>query len=618
MDGIHDWANLLVRWFHVIAGIAWIGSSFYFVWLDSSLEPAGKDDADDVEGHLWMVHSGGFYRVEKKKLVPSTMPETLHWFKWEAGLTFLSGFTLLIVVYYLSGGVLLVDSSVSDISVAMARTLGIATLVLGWAVYDFLWVSPLATKGRFANILSCIGLGCVAYVLSQFLSGRAAYMHVGAMMGTIMVANVWMRILPAQRALIAATTEGGSPDPKLAKRAKQRSMHNNYMTLPVVFVMISNHYYGTYGHEWNWLVLILIMIAGAGAQHLRNQSEHGQKWSRAVIVTVAVALCSLFVLTGNYGPEDDEEETTSVSATQTETKTPANKAIGPKPANKSSDKAVAKSEEVNTNPAPSENEEQKTEAEKVQEAQANTEEKSKAAKEQVAKDDKAGSESDSSAPTESVTTQSNSSIDGVVTFKGTVPKPKRVKLMPGCASKPGAKVSISPIKTNKSNRLAEVFVYIKKGAEKLPKTAVPKDPVVIDQKGCVYKPHVIGVRAKQFIQLMNSDPTLHNVRALTPKNKTKFNLAMPSQDMVIKKKFKKPGIMYRLKCDVHPWMSAFVGVVNHSYFGVTNTDGYFNFGELPPGEYTIEAWHETLGTLNKAITVSAKSAQTIEFEFTQE
>jgi|GEM_PF-446992 len=568
MDGIQDWANLLLRWFHVIAGIAWIGSSFYFVWLDSNLEAPTKTDADDAEGHLWMVHSGGFYRVEKKKLVPSTMPETLHWFKWEAGLTFLSGFTLLIVVYYLSGGVLLVDSSVSNISVNIARGLGIATLIVGWTVYDSLWISPLSSNLRITNIISCIGLGFVAYGLSQFLSGRAAYMHVGAMMGTCMVANVWMRILPAQRALIAATTEGGTPDPKLAKRAKQRSMHNNYMTLPVVFVMISNHYYGTYGHELNWLVLILIMVAGAGAQHLRNQSEHGQKWSRAVIVTVGVALCTLVVMTGNYGQDNDESEETATAVTEEPKKKPKQKDTA---TNLEKQAAVADSATSTT----------------TKQATANN---------------KTGS----------------GSIEGTVTFAGTPPKPQQVKLMPGCAAKPGAKVTVTPVKINKASRLADVFVYIKEGTEKLPKENIPKKPVIIDQMGCVYKPHVVGVRAKQPVHLVNSDPTLHNVRALSPKNKTSFNLAMPTQGMLIKKKFKKTGVMHRLKCDVHPWMSAFVGVMNHSYFRVTDAEGSFTLDNLPEGEYTIEAWHETLGTQRKTINLRPGSKEYLAFEFAQE
>ncbi|MEE2901434.1 MAG: urate hydroxylase PuuD [Myxococcota bacterium] len=567
MDGIQDWANLLLRWFHVIAGIAWIGSSFYFVWLDSNLEAPTKSDAADAEGHLWMVHSGGFYRVEKKKLVPSTMPETLHWFKWEAGLTFLSGFTLLIVVYYLSGGVLLVDSSVSDISVNMARALGIGTLVIGWAVYDTLWVSPLSSNLRITNIISCIGLGFVAYGLSQVLSGRAAYMHVGAMMGTCMVANVWMRILPAQRALIAATTEGGTPDPKLAKRAKQRSMHNNYMTLPVVFVMISNHYYGTYGHELNWLVLILIMVAGAGAQHLRNQSEHGQKWSRAVIITVGVALCTLFVMTGNYGQGNDEVEETAVVTAQPKKKLEAK-------------------------------ETSKTQVKQAVVADAKT--------------------STATKPAHSKNAVGDGSIAGTVTFTGTPPKPQKVKLMPGCAPKPGSKITVTPVKVSGDSRLADVFVYIKEGAEKLPKEEVPEEPVIIDQMGCVYKPHVVGVRAKQEVHILNSDPTLHNVRTLSPKNKTAFNLAMPTQGMLVKKKFKKTGVMNRLKCDVHPWMSAFVGVMKHSYFRVTDSSGTFSLDGLPEGEYTIEAWHETLGTQSKTVRLGPSSQETLAFEFAQE
>ena len=190
--------------------------------------------------------------------------------------------------------------------------------------------------------------------------------------------------------------------------------------------------------------------------------------------------------------------------------------------------------------------------------------------------------------------------------------------MPGCSKKPGAKVSISPVKVNGDSRLADVFVYIKKGTKNLPKTPVPKEPVVIDQVGCVYKPHVIGVRRKQPVHLLNSDPTLHNVRAISSKDKGIFNLAMPSQDMLIKKKFKKTGVMHRLKCDVHPWMSAFVGVLDHPYFQVTQADGAFALDNLPKGEYTLEAWHETLGTLTKTVNLVPGTNQTIEFEFSQE
>lgn len=553
MNGLHDWSNLLIRWFHIIAGIAWIGSSFYFVWLDSSLERRPPDDESDVEGHLWMVHSGGFYRVEKKKLVPSTMPENLHWFKWEAGLTFLSGFALLIVVYYLGGGILLVDASVSDISVWGARFLGLGSLVFGWLIYDLFWISSLGKNIKLGSFISSLGLVAVAYLLTRYLSGRAAFMHVGAMMGTIMVANVWMRILPAQRALIAATTSGGTPDPKLAKRAKARSMHNNYMTLPVVFVMISNHYYGTYGHELNWLILVLIFVAGAGAQHLRNQSEHGAKWSRAVVVTLLAALCAVFILT-TEDPDEIEVENQALT-----------KQVGHAPSSTAKKEAPAQMPRDGT-----------------------------------------------------VKSKPLGNIHGQVVFIGKVPEAKAVNLAPGCAKKGKQTTRLQSIETNSKGALKNVFVYVSKGQENLPKDEAEKDPAIINQKGCVYEPHVLGVQLGQLVHIVNSDPILHNVRALAKNRKNKFNLAMPTQNLVIKRRFKKAETMVRLKCDVHPWMSAFVGVIEHPFFSVSNSDGQFSLQGLPEGEYTLEAWHETLGRQSKTVTVNTATVAQLRFEFKEE
>jgi uncharacterized membrane protein len=276
-----DWANLLLRWTHFIAGIAWIGSSFYFIWLDRALG-APAPARPGVEGELWMVHSGGFYQTEKRRPGPGEMPAVLHWFKWEAMLTWISGIALLVLVYYLSGAYLL-DPAVSSIGRGTATALGIGLLVVGWVVYDLLWRSPLAADPRawMASVISMVLLAAVTIVSCRLLSGRAAYMHVGALLGTLMVANVWMRILPAQRAMIDATKAGRQPDFTLGERAKRRSVHNSYMTFPLLFIMVSNHYPRTYASPLNWLVLLLLCVAGAAARHAMIGHGAAARWALA-------------------------------------------------------------------------------------------------------------------------------------------------------------------------------------------------------------------------------------------------------------------------------------------------------------------------------------------------
>lgn len=287
-----EWVNLAIRWLHVIAGIAWIGSSFFFMWLDSHLEP-GETSNEDIEGELWMVHSGGFYQVEKYKVAPPRMPKTLHWFKWEAGVTWISGISLLIVAFYLTGrGVFLVDGS-SPVSAPVAMAIGIATLVVGWFVYDGIYRSSLGKTGNLAAGISFILLVVVAYFLSEVFSGRAAYIHVGALMGTIMAANVWAVIIPSQQNLVDATLAGKARDPSMGPKAKQRSVHNNYMTLPVIFIMFSGHYPSTFGHEMNWLVLIGLALVGAVTRHyfnLRNAGAGFKGWTWGVSVAGMIAL----------------------------------------------------------------------------------------------------------------------------------------------------------------------------------------------------------------------------------------------------------------------------------------------------------------------------------------
>jgi uncharacterized membrane protein len=254
---IVEWLHLALRWAHVFAGILWIGTTYYFTWLDGRLTAEG--------GKVWMVHSGGFYIVEKQT-APDQMPK-LHWFRWEAALTWLTGFFLLIVVYYMGG--LMLDDLVSKITMPQAIGVSLGTLVLGWVLYDVLWLSPVAKAPAVgAAICYAFAVG-VAFGLTRLLSGRAAYIHVGAMFGTIMTANVWMRILPAQKKLVAAIQEKRTPDAELAARSKLRSKHNTYMVMPVVFIMISSHFpSATYGNPYNWVVLAVLILVGWGAAHI--------------------------------------------------------------------------------------------------------------------------------------------------------------------------------------------------------------------------------------------------------------------------------------------------------------------------------------------------------------
>lgn len=264
---VSEWLNLIVRWVHVFAGILWIGQTYYFTWLDGRFtaeEEAGT--RENAAAQVWMVHSGGFYAVAKQK-IPKMIPETLHWFRWEAAVTWLSGMVLLTLVYYM-GGVLL-DDSVARIQLGTGIAIGLALLVVAWLVYDLMVQSPIGSSETTFAAVSFILLVGIAFGLTRLLSGRAAYMHIGAMLGTLMAANVWMRILPAQRRMVAALTQGKDPDAALAAGAKLRSKHNTYMVVPVVFIMLSNHFpVATYGSRYNWIILSALILAGWAAAKL--------------------------------------------------------------------------------------------------------------------------------------------------------------------------------------------------------------------------------------------------------------------------------------------------------------------------------------------------------------
>jgi uncharacterized membrane protein len=295
-----EWLSLAVRWLHVIAGIAWIGSSFYFVHLDLSLArrdglPAG------AYGEAWQVHGGGFYNMVKYLVAPARMPDHLTWFKWEAYATWLSGIGLMVIVYYFSSRLYLIDANVLALSPQQAITISIGGLAVGWLVYDLMCKSPLGRNDTALALLGFAFLTVLAWAFTKVFSGRGAYMQMGALIGTIMVANVFMIIIPNQRRVVADLIAGRTPDPRLGAAGKQRSVHNNYLTLPVVFVMISNHYPLAFATRFNWLILALVMIMGALIRHFYNSRHRGLPspwWTWGVSAACGIAIVWLSAIPG--------------------------------------------------------------------------------------------------------------------------------------------------------------------------------------------------------------------------------------------------------------------------------------------------------------------------------
>jgi len=300
-----DWLDLAFRFLHVIAAIVWIGTSFYFVALDNHLRPA--KERDDLTGESWEIHGGGFYRIEKFRVTPPTIPEPLHWYKWEAYTTWLSGFALFVSLYYLQPRTYLIDTSVADISPAVAIGASIALLAVGWLVYDGLCRTVGKRSERALAAIGVVLVAVTAYGVSHLLAPRAAYLQVGAMLGTIMVANVFFVIIPAHWELIRAKQAGREPDPAAGARGKQRSVHNNYLTLPVLFAMLSNHFAFTYTHEDSWIVLVCLMVIGAAIRHFFNLRHQGRNvWAIPVAAAIAIAGIAVWLRppeTSSAGPQ---------------------------------------------------------------------------------------------------------------------------------------------------------------------------------------------------------------------------------------------------------------------------------------------------------------------------
>lgn len=287
-----DWLTFAVRWLHVVTGIAWIGSSFYFVALDLGLKqrpgmPVG------AYGEEWQVHGGGFYHIQKYLVAPENMPEHLIWFKWESYVTWLSGFGMLALVYYAGADLYLIDPNVLDVSKPMAIAISLASLGFGWLAYDMICRSPFGNDNTRLMVLLYFILVIVAWGYTQLFTGRAAYLHLGAFTATIMSANVFFIIIPNQKKVVADLIAGRTPDPALGKQAKQRSTHNNYLTLPVLFLMLSNHYPLAFGTQYNWIIASLVFLMGVTIRHWFN-TRHANKgsptwtWLATVLLFIAI------------------------------------------------------------------------------------------------------------------------------------------------------------------------------------------------------------------------------------------------------------------------------------------------------------------------------------------
>lgn len=289
----YAWISLSIRWLHVITGIAWIGASFYFVWLDNNLERREHPKNGEADGELWSVHGGGFYHNKKYMSAPSNMPAHLHWFKYEAYFTWISGFLLMALIYYYGANLYLIDKSKMALTDWQAIGASVGMLAGGWIVYDLMCKSPLRKRPGLFGVLLFVLLTLSAILAGKIFSDRAAYIQVGAMIGTMMAGNVFFNIIPNQKIVVADLIAGRPVNPEFGKAAKLRSMHNNYMTLPVLFIMTSNHYPMTYGSGMGWLSLALISMAGISVRHyfnLRHTTKPKAPFAIAAIIFMVAAM----------------------------------------------------------------------------------------------------------------------------------------------------------------------------------------------------------------------------------------------------------------------------------------------------------------------------------------
>jgi uncharacterized membrane protein/plastocyanin len=559
-QNLFEWTLLLVRWVHIVAGISWIGESIYFMWLDRSLVKNPENKHPGHVGELWMVHGGGFYKVDKLLIGPTKVPKDVHWFKWEAFSTWVSGMLLLVLIFYTGGGTFLLDENVSDITYGGAVALSLGCIFGSWFLYDFLWERKFAQKGYLGHFITLVMFFALTWILTHTLSGRAAYIHMAGIMGTWMVGNVWMRILPRQQKMIDASERGEEVNQEWGVNAKFRSTHNTYFTLPVIFIMISNHFPSTYGHDKNWLILILICIAGAVVRQYFIMRESLPAKARFFLVPAFACFFALFNMTLEMESYDD---------------------LNPTPAHKA---AAEKVKEFTKAPEPKDP--------PVINGTQTTEKR-----------------------TENNTSNVTGNISGSITFTGTPPTPKVLRLPGACMKNHKGEPVLDNVRLV-GNKLENVLIRISNGLDgKEFDRTVPTDEVVLDQIGCIYIPRVTAARVGQKVRFKNSDPIFHNVKTFAKNNK-KFNTAMPEQNSSFVKVFDQPEFSISAKCSLHPWMSAFIGVFDHPFFDVSDANGSFDIKNLPAGTYTVEAWHEVFGKLEKEIVVDDNNTEIkLDFEF---
>ena len=311
---VTEWASLIFRWLHVVAAVGWIGSSFYFIHLDLSLQPGAKDLPEGVQGDAWQVHGGGFYRIVKYLVAPAAMPDHLTWFKWEAYTTWLSGFVLMVVVYYLDAELFLVDKSVMDLTPTQAALFSFASLAIAWGLYEIACRTSLANNEVAFAFGGWVFLVALSYAFTHVLSGRGAFNQIGAIIGTIMVANVFLTIIPNQKKTVAALLKGEKPDPKYGKTGKLRSVHNNYLTLPVVAMMISNHYPLLFATRYNYVIVAIFLLLGPVLRHFFNERHAGRKSPWWVWLVAAAGMIAIMLLSG-AGPRDAKTSAVAPAAT---------------------------------------------------------------------------------------------------------------------------------------------------------------------------------------------------------------------------------------------------------------------------------------------------------------
>lgn len=533
---IVEWILLLARWLHITVGVTWIGTSIFFMWLDRTFTPNPQSKNAGHVGDLWMVHGGGFYHVEKLLMGPTKVPDELHWFKWESYWTWMSGIFLLIAIFYTGSGTFLLDSSVSGVTYWQAVGIGVGSVLVSWLFYDLLWESKLTkVKPLIGHFLTIAWLAGMSYFLCHTLSGRAAYIHIGAMLGTWMTANVFLRIIPRQVKMVEAAKKGEPVNQDWGKNAKNRSTHNTYFTLPVIFLMLSNHFSQTYGNQWNWVILLLISAAGAAIREFFVVRLKNPARSKAFGAIGVCLILGVVIFT--------RENTGST--------------------------AVANSD---SHSAPA------------------------------------------AVATAAVTSAEGTGlVTGVVEFDGDAPQTEKLLLPFACASHYNGDAYSNEILI-KDGKLKNVLVRIVKGLEGKTFTDIPAEPVIVDQIGCQYEPRVAAARVGQKVEFVNSDALFHNVRSITNSNEV-FNIAMPNKNDRFTKVFMKPEISVQTKCSVHPWMNAYVAVMDNPFYAVTNERGEFAIKDLPPGHYTLEAWHEVFGAQTKEIDVKANGTVKEEFAF---